>query len=255
MSQAQIITIQNEIARKKVGENRELIPGKIAYDFGDGYYNVDADKTDQDGNSVPLVKIPPAPSQIETKYNVGDAVTVLRYQGKDCQTEILGPSNITYPDETICDFSTVEESTCFLAGTLIKALSGEIEIEKIKKDMVVFGYDEKLKKIVQCRVNKLLTHDKENEKVLEYYLLKTKNSEVKVTKNHPFYTKNNNYKQIQQITDYIYLSQNNDIVKEQIISKELIQTAPVITYNLSLALSSPCNYFANRYLVHNVFSK
>ena len=108
MSQAQIIAIQNEIAQKKVGENRELIPGKIAYDFSDGYYNVDADKTDQEGNSVPLVKIPPAPSQITTKYNVGDSVTVLRYQGKDCQTEILGLSNVTYPDETICDFYTME---------------------------------------------------------------------------------------------------------------------------------------------------
>jgi hypothetical protein len=111
MSQAQIITIQNEIAQKKVGENRELIPGKIAYDFGDGYYNVDADKTDQEGNSVPLVKIPPAPSQIITKYNVGDSVTVLRYQGKDCQTEILGLSNVTFPDETICDFSTAPVAT------------------------------------------------------------------------------------------------------------------------------------------------
>jgi len=111
MSQAQIITIQNEIAQKKVGENRELIPGKIAYDFRDGYYNIDADKTDQEGNSVPLVKIPPAPSQIITKYNVGDSVTVLRYQGKDCQTEILGLSNVTYPDETICNFSTVPVAT------------------------------------------------------------------------------------------------------------------------------------------------
>lgn len=156
---------------------------------------------------------------------------------------------------TVRHFTTSSGGTCFLAGTKIKTIHGEIEIEKIRTGIKVIGYNEKLNKIVQCRVSKLLIHDKEIEKVSEYYILRTKHLEVKVTRNHPFYIGNGEYRQIQQITDHIYLYKNNGIVKEQIISKELIQTTPVITYNLSLDLASPCNYFAGNYLVHNATSK
>lgn len=156
---------------------------------------------------------------------------------------------------TVHHFTTSSGGTCFLAGTLIKTITGEVEIEKINAGMLVLGYDENLNKVVRCRVNKLLTHDREEEKISEYYLLKTENSGVKVTLNHPFYIGNSEYKQIQQIQieDYIYIQSENFIMKEKIISKQLIHCEKTITYNLSL--NKPNNYFANNYLVHNAQGK
>jgi hypothetical protein len=169
---------------------------------------------------------------------------------------IKGLAQFNTPSKpTIIHFSTGTPPSCFLAGTLIKTLSGEIEIEKIKPGIKVLGYNEKLGRICQCKVLNLLIHDKPIEMANEYYLLETENSEVRVTKNHPFYLGNSEYRQIEQIEDYIYIQSGNSIVKERIISKELILCEKTIVYNLSLALSSPCNYFSNGYLVHNIAYK
>ncbi len=193
------------------------------------------------------------PFDTERKFSEGQTVLLDIPIGNKQATEIIGKSDLQEPEEELDLFDEIP--TCFLAGTMVKAITGEIEIEKIKEGDYVLGYDEKNKKIVQCRVNKLLIHNKESEKVTEYYVLKTENSRVRVTKNHPFYVGNNKYKQIQQINDYIYLLNNDGIIKEKIISKELVLCQKTITYNLSLDSISPCNYFANNCLVHNVTSK
>jgi hypothetical protein len=155
------------------------------------------------------------------------------------------------PSPTVDHFESESESEdpCFLTGTLIKILTGFIEIEKIKAGMKVLGWHEKTQKIVNCRVKKLLIHDKK-ERVEEYFLLKTENSEAKVTLNHPFFV-GNDYKQIQKIEDFVYIY-SEGISQERIVSKELIKCEPTITYNLELNKLSPQNYFANNYLVHNM---
>lgn len=253
----------NQIAEDRARGNTNSKQGEIIRANPDKSFDIKI--TEQDGIDIILDNrrcendsvtyiVDTALTPIDSE-NPGIQVNLDIPDGNYDRAVIKGLAQFNTPSKpTVHHFSTGTSSSCFLAETLIKTISGEIKIEKIKPGMKVLGYNEKLEKICQCKVINLLIHDKE-ERVTEYYFLKTKYSEVRVTKNHPFYTGSGDYKQIQQITDYIYLFQDNSIIKDRIISKELIQTAPVITYNLSLTLSSPCNYFANGYLVHNIAYK
>jgi hypothetical protein len=55
------------------------------------------------------------------------------------------------------------------------------------------------------------------------------------------------------VGDKIYVNVNGRLIREEILSKERINLPKFITvYNLELNKDGPRNYFANRYLVHNM---
>jgi hypothetical protein len=139
---------------------------------------------------------------------------------------------------------------CFTADTLVQTDKGEKKIKDIKTgDYVISTCDGQ--NLVKSRVDRLLVH-KDNTDY--YYILKTDHSSVEVTDVHPFYTGDDEYKQVKDLNigDYIYTSAGNKIVKEKILSKELVKLDHYITvYNLALDKYSNHNYFAANYLVYN----
>jgi len=105
---------------------------------------------------------------------------------------------------------------------------------------------------VEARVDEVLIHEKNTD---YYYIIETENSSVNVTDVHPFYAGNNEYRQVKDLAegDYIYTYVEGSLLKEKILSKKLVKENYLITvYNLELEESSPHNYFANGYLVHNL---
>jgi len=139
---------------------------------------------------------------------------------------------------------------CFTADTMVLTDKGERKIKDIKAgDYVISTCGGE--KLVKTRVDRLLVH-KDNTDY--YYIIKTAHSSVEVTDVHPFYTGNGEYKQVKDLQegDYIYTSAGNKIVKEPVLSKELVKLDHYITvYNLSLDKYSNHNYFAGKYLVYN----
>lgn len=254
----QIIESINQVNRDT--NNRNIIQGEIYQANPDGTYNV---RVTVDGgvNINILNRLPEndisyiVQDTLDTTENLSIQVQLSCPNGDINRSTIKGLAQYNLPPTpTVRQFSTTTGGGCFLAGTLIKTISGEIEIEKIKPGIKVIGYNEKLGRICQCKVLKLLIHNKSTEMADKYYFLKTENSEARVTLNHPFF-RDGEYRQIEQIEDYIYVQNGNSIAKEKIISKELIPCEKTVVYNLSLVLSSPCNYFANGLLVHNMESK
>ncbi len=140
---------------------------------------------------------------------------------------------------------------CFTYDTLITTPTGIMEISNLKIGDKVLSYDTNKNKFVESEIQKLLIH-KENTNW--YYLIKTKDSEVKVTNVHPFYFGNGKYIQAEnlKVGDFIYVNVNNVVLREKILSKDKIYLSNYITvYNLELNSDGPRNYFANSYLVHN----
>ncbi|MEQ8191046.1 MAG: polymorphic toxin-type HINT domain-containing protein [Candidatus Eremiobacterota bacterium] len=139
---------------------------------------------------------------------------------------------------------------CFTADTMVLTDKGEKKIKDIKAgDYVISTCGGE--KFVKTRVDRLLVHEDNTD---YYYIIKTAHSSVEVTDVHPFYTGNGEYKQVKDLQegDYIYTSAGNKIVKELLLSKELVKLDHSITvYNLSLDKYSNHNYFAGKYLVYN----
>jgi len=132
---------------------------------------------------------------------------------------------------------------------MVKTASGEIEIEKLKKGDYVLGFDGN--NIIKSRIDEMLIHENNTD---NYYIIKTEYSTVNVTGNHPFYTGNNIYRNIENLNegDYIYSCVNNSVIRDKIISKKQVKLDHLITvYNMELEKDSHHNYFAGGYLVHN----
>lgn len=241
-------------------QNRNLIPCDIYEANPDGTYNVRVTiDMNQDGNPE-NIDIHNRKPDSDISYYVRDTLetaentlipAILNCPNGDInRSTIAGLAQYNLPPTpTVDHFETL---SCFFAGTLIKTFSGEIPIEKIKSGMKVCGWNEALQKVVNCKVKSLLIHDKEKELVSEYFLVNTKSSEVKSTGNHSFFIGKGKYEQLKDIYDSLYVLKNNIIKEEKIIRKELIRCEKAVTYNLSLAKTSPQNYFANNFLVHNM---
>ncbi len=138
---------------------------------------------------------------------------------------------------------------CFIEHTMVKTVNGEIEIEKIKEGDYVLSFDGN--NIIKSRVDEILIHENNTD---NYYIVETEYSKVNVTGNHPFYTGNNIYRNIENLNegDYIYSCVNNSVIRDKIISKKPVKLDHLITvYNMELEKDSPHNYFAAGYLVHN----
>ncbi len=142
-------------------------------------------------------------------------------------------------------------ASCFLPGTRVLTASGEKEIQNITPGDMVIGFDGK--KTLELKVEKTLVHEESSN---SYYIIKTEHSVVNVTPNHPFYIGNNNYEQIRNINegDYIYTSIEGTLIKDKIISKELIKVNSYLTvYNIELE-KNPHNFIANKFIVHNTMN-
>lgn len=242
-------------------QNRNIVPCDIYEANPDNTYNVRVTIDRNQDGTPENINIYNRRSDSDISYYVRDTLDTAENtsipgllqcpNGDVNRSTIAGLAQYNLPPTpTVDHFETV---TCFLAGTLIKTPRFEISIEKIKPGMKVLCYSEKYNRVMSARVKELLIHNKKEELITDYFLVKTENFEVKTTVNHSFYTGNGEYEIIFDIPEgnYLYLLKNNSIIKEKIISKELIDCEKTITYNLSLSPTSPQNYFSNGFLVHN----
>lgn len=248
-SSTEYVKYYNKLILDQISRKYQVIGGVITRVNGDDRYSV---KFNGSGSGIPAMNNVKAPSGV--KYKIGDNVLVQFPSGNKQIPRIIGLSDLSMGVETVYEFGEPgEDPYCFVAGTLIDTINGKIPIERIKKDFYIFGYNEKLNKIVVNKVEKLIVHDKPYELIYKYYNITTKKSFVKVTGNHLFYIGNNQYKKIEElnINDCLYIYKFNTIEQDKIIKKELINIKiPIATYNLEL--NGTHNYYANNFLVHNI---
>lgn len=139
-----------------------------------------------------------------------------------------------------------EVTTCFPAGTKITMANGKTkDIKDIKLGDEVQSYDTQKGHIVTEKVYQLFKH-----LTSTYYLIKTKDSQVFATADHPFYVGDGQYKKVidLKVGDNLYTLSGGHIKAGVIESITKIEK-PVIVYNFSV--DNLHNYFADNFLVHN----
>ncbi len=136
-----------------------------------------------------------------------------------------------------CVADSSSSGGCFLAGTQITTLNGEIAINKLKVGDKVVSYDLETRQQVTSTVSKLYEIERTN-----YYLL---NQNIKVTGEHPFYV-GGTWKPVEElrIGDLLF---NGETTYKLNSIKQINQ--PVTVYNLFV--DKHHNYFAEGILVHN----
>jgi len=242
-------------------QNRNIIPGEIYQANPDKTYNVHltTEQRIEGGETYSQeINIPNRKSENDLTYVVQDAlgtsanlnipVLLSCPNGDINRSTIKGLAQYNCPpNPTVYHM----ESVCFLAGTLVKTKHGDLPIEEIRRGMKIYSYNTKRNRVEPANVRKLIVHDKSEELITEYLLIKTVSSEVKVTKNHEFFD-GAGYTPIIDILNFVYIYKEGKIETELILSKELIRCSPSITYNIELTGNSNKNYFASQYLVHNI---
>jgi hypothetical protein len=138
---------------------------------------------------------------------------------------------------------------CFTAGTKISLSDGTIKnIEDIKAGDIVIGFNPDTGELMNSTVTGTTTTQAEG-----YYVVKTNDSQVNATKNHPFFIGNNKYKTAADLevgdTVYTYDENTRTAMKDSIINKTWVNKETTV-YNFST--DNYHNYIANTYLVHNI---
>ncbi|MCK4496997.1 MAG: PKD domain-containing protein [Candidatus Aenigmarchaeota archaeon] len=172
----------------------------------------------------------------------------------DCDSWQVCCSNVCYDGECCTDEDCdpiekciahyCEPIGCFLPGTEIKLADGSIKnIENIEigDEVLSFANDGVVEGIVAE------VYPSEND---HYYILKTGDHEVGVTKHHEFYVGNGEFKAVRDLSvgDEIYILVDGELVPEKIVYKELVKES-VLVYNMKVE-GTP-TYFANGFAVHN----
>lgn len=131
---------------------------------------------------------------------------------------------------------------CFLAGTLVQTLSGTVPIDHLDIGDQVLSFEDGVMQTSEV----LDVHQVERD---YFYTIRTTDSEVNATAEHPFYT-NQGYVTVENLKqgDSIYLLENNSLSKEEIISISLVNQK---TEAYNLQVSDPHTFFANDFAVHN----
>jgi len=132
----------------------------------------------------------------------------------------------------------VQPQSCFAGETKIKTPNGEKLIRDIRIGDKILSYDEVKKEFKESEVEDIF-----NREVNSYYIL---NGKIKVTAEHPFYTKEG-WKKVRELKmgDGLFNSNQSWVkVKSKIEIKNKL-----IVYNLHT--SKPNTYFADDVLVHN----
>src|SRR3989338_2177669 len=128
-------------------------------------------------------------------------------------------------------------SSSFLKNTPVRTPDGDVNIQDLKVEDVVYSYDSG--SIVESKVKKLYVYERDRYLVI--------NDRIKVTKEHPFYIDGNWIKAKDiRIGDRLLLF---DLSHEVVSSIESVSGDPVTVYNLHV--DYPNNYFAESVLVHN----
>lgn len=128
--------------------------------------------------------------------------------------------------------------SCFAAETKITTPNGVIAIKDLKVGDKVVSYDPDNNKYITTKVKNVFIRQ-----VDEYYIL---NNNIKVTAEHPFYTKTG-WKVVRELTNKDELF-GFDGVWQSVKSKVLVKQ-PLTVYNLHV--DQPNTYFAEGVLVHN----
>ncbi len=141
--------------------------------------------------------------------------------------------------------------TCFVAGTKVKTINGEKNIENIKEGDLVFSYSTDLNIGIVASVNKLLIHEG-NFNVLKIIL--NNGVELTVTPEHRFYLpKKNKWVHAENLIVGDELLFFNSLLGREVNSKIIsIKNAGKVNkvYNIHTTHETH-NYFANGILVHN----
>jgi hypothetical protein len=130
--------------------------------------------------------------------------------------------------------------TCFSGDTLIRTPEGLKQIQEIKVGDTVSSYDIEKKLMQESKVLKTF-----NRSANEYYKLTVDNKIIRVTQEHPFYTKNG-WKKVRELSKGEELFTGSSWV---ILQKIEVVKDTLTVFNMHV--DGPNNYFAGGVLVHN----
>jgi len=139
----------------------------------------------------------------------------------------------------------VHNKGCFLPGTLIRKEDGsEVPISSVRPEdrLLAFTIEGEA---VSARVRSVVAREAD-----EYKVVKTRNSAVHVTAEHPFYVGNGTFKTLEvlKVGDCIFALNGRRLSRQAIESIATVR-AKVFVYNLQT--DAPNTFLANGFLVHN----
>lgn len=140
-------------------------------------------------------------------------------------------------------YSCKYRSTCFPAGTKIHTPHGDKNIEDLKENQEVYGYDED-QNLEICKISQIFDEGKDPQPITKVTL--EDGSTIRCTKSHPFLTENNEYKFLIDLNIGDYLMTFNKkklkIINIENDGFELVYNFEVEKYH---------NYIADKIFVHN----
>jgi len=183
---------------------------------------------------------------------LGKKVSIKRLLEKDVYKSFLEislraahcpmPLNSDVWDGLVCSFGC---RYCVTGDTKISSSRGKIPIRNVKKGYFLYTYNEVTKKVEEKRVLKTM------KRTDRLYLLVIDGKKIKITGEHPVFTKRDWVKVRDLTKDDEVLSFEMKLEWKRIQSVELLDEEDSV-YNLEMEDNN--NYFAEGFLVHNCYA-
>jgi predicted lipid-binding transport protein (Tim44 family) len=133
---------------------------------------------------------------------------------------------------------------CFLAGTPIETIHGQVPIEQLKAGALLQSFTDD-GAVVSVAVRSIITHE-----ASEYRVLRTERTVLQVTPEHPFSVGNGMFRTLEALRpgDAVRAFDGAGWSEQRILSIETV-SAPATVYNLQT--DAPHTFFAGGIAVHN----
>ena len=148
------------------------------------------------------------------------------------------------------NLAAMSPGVCFVAGTLVKAESGDVPIEQIKAGDLVWAWDEETGDVALKRV--VETYPNQSDELIHVFV---NGEEIITTPTHPFYSPVKGWTEACKLrAGDILVTVNGEYVVVEKIQHEILET-PIAVYNFQVEDYHTYYVATSGVLVHNMCAK